>query len=249
MPKNILKDKRILISGGAKRIGRAIAESAACHGAHVAIQHLDTETDAARETAEELERYNVSVYHDDCSFADTRDIDRFYDALCKSFGPPDFLVNNASDFRNDSLESLTDKSFHEMMHINSFAPLHLARRFAHQTRAGAIVNIIDTRVYGCDPVHVPYYSSKGVLKKITELMAVSFAPGIRVNAVAPGSILAPVDKTTAPSGGVVHRNLLNRMGDPVNIADAVVFLLENDFINGHTLVVDGGERLKTVSYE
>ncbi len=160
-------------------------------------------------------------------------------------GRLDALINNAAIFEEDSLHGADHKKFTRHMQINAWAPLVLSADFARLALKGQIINILDTRVSGFfDRKHVSYVLSKHSLHILTKMMALEFAPAIRVNAVAPGLILPPPGKDEGYLKELAQTVPLKMHGSPENITDAVLFLLGNDFITGQVINVDGGYHLK-----
>jgi pteridine reductase len=135
------------------------------------------------------------------------------------------------------------------MRVNTFAPLVLGRAFIKQKRVGAIVNFLDTRMTGYDRDHSAYQLSKLSLSSLTKMMALEFAPCVRVNAVAPGPILPPLGKDSAYMERLASTNPLHRIGNLGDVTGAVLFLLKSTYITGQVLYVDGGYHLKGQTYE
>ena len=132
--------------------------------------------------------------------------------------------------------------------INTLAPLLLSRSFAKQTKQGVIINFLDSRIVEYDAQHAAYHISKRSLFTITRMLALEFAPSIRVNAVAPGLILPPEGKDINYLKEHAQNNPLKCYGDPQDIADAVLFLIRSSFITGQVIFVDGGYHIKGCTY-
>ena len=124
----------------------------------------------------------------------------------------------------------------------------IARAFGAQGIEGVIVNFLDTRIEDYDRKHAAYHLSKRMLYTLTRMMAIEFAPLVRVNAVAPGLILPPPGKDESYLAQLAHTNPLGRYGDPSHIVEAVLFLVRNDFVTGQVVFVDGGRHLKGKMY-
>ena len=142
----------------------------------------------------------------------------------------------------------TQELFHTLT-VNTAAPLVLSQNFARQTEKGGIINILDSRIKRIDLNHVSYQLSKNMLFTLTEMMALEYAPDIKVNAVAPGMILSPVEKNQINQKKQHHRTLLHSQGCLSDITDAVLFFLSSSFITGEVIYVDGGQNIKRISYE
>ena len=133
------------------------------------------------------------------------------------------------------------------MEVNAWVPFILSRTFAERVGRGKIINLHDSRLKGYDLAHAGYILSKHVLAAMTRMMALEFAPNVTVNAVAPGLILPPPDKDESYLQSLVHTVPLQRHGEPQDIADAVAFLIQSDFITGQVIYVDGGRHLHEYS--
>ena len=225
----VLDGKRALVTGGALRIGKAITEALQRAGAEVVVHYRHSKAEA-----EALSPFTVQA-----------DLNRLEDCarLVERAGPLDILVNNASIFTKDSLADSSPERVQREFQINLFAPMELTRAFAAQTGKGAIINLLDRRIACNDTSCVPYSITKKGLEELTKLAALEYAPGIRVNAVAPGPVLPPPGSSAESArelAGILPLDPLPTLG---NIAETVVFLLQSDFITGQTLFVDGGQHL------
>ncbi|HEY4976388.1 MAG TPA: SDR family oxidoreductase, partial [Gaiellaceae bacterium] len=167
-------------------------------------------------------------------------VDRAHEAL----GAIEILVNNASVFPSDTLETVELEGLQRNLEINAWAPLALTRAFAAQTERGHVVNLLDSRVSGFDRTHVSYILSKHVLAALTRMSALELAPGIAVNGIAPGLILPPAGKDEEYVDRLARTVPLKRRGTPEDIAAAAIFLVTSEFVTGETIYVDGGRHLK-----
>ncbi|MBM3240840.1 SDR family oxidoreductase, partial [Candidatus Poribacteria bacterium] len=158
------------------------------------------------------------------------------------------LINSASIFTPSRLIDFTWEALADNVQVNAIAPLLLARAFAAQRCEGTIVNFLDTRFTEYDKEHAAYHLSKRMLFTLTRMMALEFAPAIRVNAIAPGLILPPPGKDMAYLESLAPTNPLQCIGSPKGITDAVLFLLRSEFITGQVIFVDGGYHLKGCVY-
>ena len=157
-------------------------------------------------------------------------------------------MNSASIFPEDTFESLTPEAVHRNVDVNALAPLALARALGAQGRPGAVVNLLDARITDYDHRHLSYHLSKRMLHTLTKIMAVELAPGIRVNAVAPGLVLPPEGKDEEYLASLAHSNLLQAYGSEAGVREAVLFLLRSGFITGQVIYVDGGRNLRGTLY-
>jgi NAD(P)-dependent dehydrogenase (short-subunit alcohol dehydrogenase family) len=236
-----------LVTGAAKRLGRAVALALADDGVNVIVHYSGSQA-AAEATARDIRRRRRKAWTIRADLADPQQTEGLLPAAVKLAGPIDYLVNNASIFTPSLLTDFTLEDLRANVQINALAPLVLARAFAAQKREGAVVNFLDARIADYDREHVAYHLSKRMLHALTKMMALEFAPRVRVNAVAPGLILPPPGKTAAYLRKLVHTNPLRRIGTPEGVAAAVVFLLRSEFVTGQVIYVDGGRNLKGCVY-
>lgn len=239
--------KVALVTGAAKRLGRAIALALAEEDVNV-IVHFSTAAAEAEATAREIRRRRRKAWTLRADLSDPSQAGGLLARAAHAAGPIDFLINNASVFTPSRLTDFTPEDLQANVQINALASLLLARAFAAQRRAGAIVNLLDTRITSYDREHAAYHLSKRMLYTLTKMMALEFAPRVRVNAVAPGLILPPPGRDYAWLRRRVNTNPLRRLGTPQGLAAAVVFLLRSDFVTGQVLYVDGGRHLRSCVY-
>jgi len=224
-----LKGKRALVTGGARRIGKAIAEALQAEGVDVVVHYRQS-----ADEAKALSPYTVQ--------ADLESVDALA-SLVERAGPLDILINNASVFTRDTLAESTPERVLREFGINLFAPLELTRCFAAQAQQGAVINLLDRRIRANDTACLPYSLSKKGLEELTRLSALELAPNIRVNAVAPGPVLPPPEESDKSMSELAGRIPLNRFPTPGQIADAVIYLLKADSCTGQVIFVDGGQHL------
>ncbi len=237
-----LEGKTALVTGGAKRLGRAVVLALAEGGANVLVHYRSSSAEAA-EVCAEAEKLGVAAKAVQADLAESGDWAAFI-ADCRAWrGSLDILINNASIYPNDQLSNFDEAGFLENMRIHALTPALLTRAFADGLERGRIVNLLDTRVLGDDRTHLSYHLSKRVLHSLTKLMALEYAPRITVNAVAPGPILPPPGEGAEYLERAKSFVPLNRTGTLKEISDAVLFLLRSDFITGQVLFVDGGRHL------
>lgn len=175
--------------------------------------------------------------------------ERLLDSALHLAGPIDILINNASTFPEGGLLDCSAADMEINIRQNALSPFLLSRRFAAQNREGCIINLLDAMIADYDRKHVPYHLSKRMLHSLTRMMAVEFAPRIRVNAVAPGLILPPEGKDESYLAGLAHSNLLHTYGDAACVTEAIVFLVRSKFVTGQTIFVDGGRHLRGRMYD
>ena len=249
----ILTGKTALITGGARRIGRAITLRLAEAGINVVI-HYNASAKEAETVAALAIQQGVKAWTIQADLSVTDEVESIFPRLHGDSGSVDFLINNASVFPKSHLTELDTGELFRTLTVNAVAPLILANSFIRQADTGAIVNILDSRILRLDLDHASYQLSKNMLHTLTGMMAIEYAPRFRVNAVAPGMILPPVDqdetflkKQVAPrfNRGVKVMNR-DRLAD---VTEAVLFLLSHGFIIGEVIFIDGGQNLKRFACE
>lgn len=243
-----LAGKTALITGAAKRLGKALALSLAQQGVNV-IVHFNRSEQEATAVCDEVRHQGVSAWSLQADLSDAEQTETLFDRAVAEAGPIDILINNASTFGKETIWQTSAQSLEANLRIHATAPLILARALARQDHGGAIVNMLDTRVTVYDHKHVSYHISKRVLLTLTRMLALELAPAIAVNAVAPGLILPPSGEDESYLKKLAHCNPLNRYGDPEQVADAVLFLLRSRFVTGQVIYVDGGYHMKGHMYD
>jgi NAD(P)-dependent dehydrogenase (short-subunit alcohol dehydrogenase family) len=234
-----------LVTGGARRIGRRIVKRLAREGYAVAI-HCGRSLEAAENLAARIQSEGGAAAVVSADLADATEVGQLVEAAVRALGPLTLLVNNASEFEADEVESLSEARWDRHFAVNLRAPAFLSRDFARQLpddQDGCIVNIIDQRVWKPTPQFFSYTLTKSALFSATRTMAQALAPRIRVNAVGPGPTLAnerQEDEDFAKQSGAV---LLGRGVTPDEIADAVIYLASARSVTGQMIAVDGGQHL------
>jgi pteridine reductase len=236
-----------MVTGSGRRIGRAIALGLAECGADIVL-HYHTSADPTLRLAQEIGLHHVKTWRVQGDLADPKQAGEFFGRARRVAGPIDILINSASIFPADTLAEVTADSIGLNAQINAIAPLTLSRDLAAQGLAGDIINLLDVRVVDYDPNHMSYHLSKRMLHTLTKIMAMEFAPKVKVNAVAPGLVLPPEGKDESYLAGLAHTNPLQRYGTPDDVVDAVLFLLSSTFVTGQVIYVDGGRHLKGAFY-
>lgn len=242
-----LSGQTALVTGGAKRLGRAVCEALAGCGVRIAV-HYNRSADEADALVERLRGQGIEAQAFAAELGTHAQRKALVDEVVRAFGSLDILVNSASIFPEDRLADVSIESLVPNIEVNALAPLELSRAFAAQDRPGCIVNFLDTRVLDYDEKHVSYHLSKRMLFSLTRMMATEFAPAVRVNGVAPGLVLPPAGKDESYLESLKHTNPLNTYGSEADIARAVLFLAESPFITGQVIYVDGGRHMKSHFY-
>ncbi len=237
-----------LISGAAHRIGRGLANSLVEEAAAIII-HYQSSSSPAQELAEEIRSKGVSAFTIYADLASSTDAETLLRRAWDIAGSVDVLINNASIFNTSSLKDVTIDELNRNMMINAFAPLLLSRSFAELNKARktetlpVIINLLDSLIFEYDSQRAAYHISKRILFELTKMTALEFAPSIRANAVAPGLILPPKGKDQSYLERLKSTNPLNNTGTVAQIAQAVRFLVNNEFVTGQVIFVDGGRHL------
>jgi len=235
---------RALVTGGAVRVGRAIALGLAHAGFDVLV-HYHASAEAAEATADALRAAGANVASAPADLTRPEQIVRPFDAADEAFGGLDLLVNNAAIFpRVDPLEATAD-DWDRVFALNARAAFLCSQEAAKRMERGAIVNILDTGASQAWPAYVPYVASKAALASVTRGLAAALAPRIRVNGVAPGPVLLPESADgEADREAAGRRTALGRVGAPEDVAAAVVYLAGADYVTGEIVRVDGGQHLR-----
>lgn len=235
----------VLVTGGAKRLGRAIVLDLARHGFNVAI-HYNTSEREARATAADAEAQGVKTAIVRADLSSEKEVQSVVAAATAALGPLSALVNSASLFEDDSWYSVSRESWDAHMETNLRAPFVLAQEFARQIRrggSGAIVNIIDQRVLKPTPQFVSYSLSKAGLYWLTVTLAQAMAPSVRVNAVGPGPTLINARQSPEDFARQREATILGRGAEPQDVCAAVRYLLSAAAVTGQMIAVDGGQHL------
>lgn len=238
--------KVALVTGGAKRVGKAICEDLARHGFAVAI-HCNRSRDAADALAGRISKKEggkAVVVQADLTNAPA--VPRLVDEAAELLGPVDLLVNNASVFRDDSVRDFDLDTWDQHFAVHLKAPALLARRFAAklpEDREGLIVNIIDQRVWKLTPRYFSYTLSKSALWTATRTMAQALAPRIRVNAIAPGPTLPNTRQSQAEFEAQAKAVLLERGPDLSEYGATIRYLWGARSMTGQMIALDGGQHL------
>jgi NAD(P)-dependent dehydrogenase (short-subunit alcohol dehydrogenase family) len=238
--------KSVLVTGGAKRLGRAIALHLGRAGWSVAV-HYNTSQAEAEETVAALHEMGVHAAALDADLMSEDDTQRLISRASAAVGPLTALVNNASVFENDVLATMTRMSWDRHIETNLRAPLVLSQNFAEQLPStvdgGAIINLLDQRLFKPTPQFLSYGVSKAGLHWLTEVLAQALAPRIRVNAVAPGPTLRNLRQSETHFRRQQASTILGHGASPNDVSEAVMYLLEARAVTGQTIAVDGGQRL------
>lgn len=238
--------KTILVTGGARRVGRAVVEGLAACG-HRLVIHAHSGGGQADALSASLRSQGVEAWSLRADLSDPQACQGLIgEAADLAGGPLSGLVNSASVFDFDTPGAIDSEAFVRAMAVNLHAPAILSQRFAAQVPTGidaCIVNILDQKLWNMNPDFFSYTLSKAGLLAATDMMARSFAPAVRVNAVAPGLLLPSHDQTEEEYRASALRN---PMGRPIRLDDvisAIDFLMQNTSLTGQVIHTDNGQRL------
>jgi pteridine reductase len=239
-----ISGKAAIVTGSSRRIGRAIAIELGRRGAKVGVHHRSA---GSRTDAEETLRLVRQAGGDGQIFRaelmDLQQAQALLDAVLAAFGSLDILVNNASVFSSATADETTEALWDEQLGSNAKAPFFLSQRAARVMQQGKIVNLADVAGEAVWPGYLAYSVSKAALIAVSRGLAKTLAPHIQVNAIAPGPVLFPEYYDDDQKKAAIGRTLLKREGSPVDIVNAVMFLIENDYITGELIHVDGGRHV------
>ncbi len=232
-----------LVTGGARRIGRAIVLALAARGHDVAIHHRDSAEDAAS-LAEEVRALGRRAAVLSADLTDETETRALVPEAVEALGPLSILINNASVFEDDRVGGLSRETWDLHIETNLRAPIVLAEAFAEQApEVACIVNLLDQRVLKPDPRFFSYALSRNGLWWATRTLAQALAPRIRVNGVGPGPTLASIHQSEAQFAAEQAAMPLGHGPSPEDIAGAVVYLVDARSVTGQMIAVDGGQHL------
>lgn len=234
-----------LVTGGARRIGRAIVEDLSAADFAVAIHYHGSDTEA-RELAGALNEEGGKVTIVRADLTDMTAVAGMLDEVAETLGPVRLLVNNASIFADDEATDFTWENWQRHFAIHLKAPVELSRRFAEALPEGAdglVVNMIDQRVWKLSPRFFTYTLSKSALWTATRTMAQALAPRVRVNAIGPGPTLQGERQTKADFDAQVEALLLGRGPALSEFGATIRYLWDTPSVTGQMIALDGGQHL------
>lgn len=241
-----LSGRVALVTGAGRRVGQAIALALGTKGMKVAV-HYNGSATGAEETVAQLvtegttgRAFQADLTADDGPSTLIAQVSEF-------FGGLDVLINSAAIMERTPFGEITAETWDRIMAINLRAPFFVAQAAAPHLRKsrGAIVNIADLAAFETWPGYVPHGISKAGVVHMTRSLARVLAPEVRVNGIAPGTVLLPESWDTAADERLRETTPLARTGTPEDVSSTVIFLLESDYITGETIIVDGGRHIRT----
>jgi pteridine reductase len=236
--------KTALITGAAKRIGKAMASHLASRGWNIAIHYNVSEVEALHLRSELITAYpnqRFELFKADLNVPE--DVELLIPKVVGKLPGLELLINNASVFEPAPLSETTTGFFDRQMNVNLKAPFILMRDFARDLKSGVIVNFVDTRIVTNQSNFAAYSISKKALWETTKMAALEFSPGIRVNAIAPGLTLPPEEKGEEYLWKLSEKIAMKRPGGLDPILKTLDYILDNDYLTGQLLYCDGGENL------
>ncbi len=239
-----LQGQVALVTGGAVRVGRVISLALAGRGANIAFTHLPGEPHEA--TAAEIAALGVKALALPLDVREPGAAGRVVEQVVARFGRLDILVNNASVWLKAPFLEITAEVWQTALDVNLTGPFLMSQAAAPHMlaqRSGLIVNITDLSAYQTWPGYAHHAASKAGLVALTRVMAAELAPHVRVNAIAPGTVLLPEGAGEAKIQWAVDNSLLKRVGHPEDVARTVLFLVDSDFATGAVYFIDGGRAL------
>lgn len=242
--------KVALVTGsGKRRVGNVIAAALASRGYQIAL-HYRTSAAEAHRTAQQLTEQGVHAQAFQAEVSDPREVDRLFGQVIGQFGRLDVLVTAAAVWEPKPLEQVTAEDVRRQFEINALGTFLCCQRgglvMVGQPEGGAIVTLGDWAVARPYPGYAAYFPSKGAIPAITRTMAVELAqrnPAVRVNCILPGPVMLPESLADQERQEAIAGTLVRREGRPEHVAHAVLFLVENDFVTGVCLPVDGGRTI------
>ncbi len=240
-----LEGKVAIVTGGAVRLGRAIALDLAQAGVRIAL-HYGRSADAAEKTLAAIQRTGGKGVLIPADLLDpTKAARSIVEQTSAAFGGADILINNAAIFESGTLETTTENQWDRHFAINLKAPFFLMQAFAAQLSAGGrahVINIADWRATWPGTNYTAYTLTKSALVSLTQTAAKQLAPEVQVNAIAPGAILSPPGKDASYLDGLAEHIPLRHPGSPEEITRTIRYLLASDFVTGETIHVAGGQQ-------
>ena len=240
-----MKNKNLLITGAATRVGKAIALHFAERGWNIAL-HYYRSSSKAMKLKKIIEQNWVKVVLIKADLKNPKQTEKIIPLARKKLGTIDCLINNAALFEKDDILNFTAKSWNDHLNINLLAPTILIKQFAKQASkktVSNIINIIDQRIFNLTPFFMSYTISKSGLQTLTKTMAMRLGPNIKVNAIAPGPTIKSKRQTDKHFKNQVRSTILKKPVRSEDICDTVEFLINNNSVTGQIIAVDSGQNL------
>lgn len=245
-----ISDQVALVTGSAHRVGKAIALELARCGVHILVHYGSSPEETVRDTLHEIKSLGVDAFAVQADLSKREGVDAAFAAVREHFGRLHILVNSASNFQKRTLMEVTLEEWQETMDINLTAPFLCTQSAVRMMRendpsGGLIVNICDMGVVKPWPEYAHHGVSKAALYALSQVSAVSLgAEHIRVNAIIPGAVLKPPNYSEDQWHKLGAATPIGRPGTAEDVARAVAYLAQEDYLTGMTLHIDGGEHLQ-----
>ncbi len=236
-----------LVTGAGRRVGQAIAVALGARGMRVAV-HFSRSVEGAAETVRRIQAVGGEGRTLGADLTDAAAIPPLVASVIEAYGALDVLVNSAAVMERTPFGEVTAEQWDGIMALNFRAPFLLAQAAAPHlsgaTGGGAIVNIADLAAFETWPAYIPHGASKAGVVYLTQALARVMAPSVRVNGIAPGTVLLPEGWSDDATERLRSTTPLGRTGSPADVADTVLFLLASDYMTGETIIVDGGRHIR-----
>lgn len=234
-----------LVTGGGRRVGRALAEALGRAGARVAV-HYNSSAAGADETVAAIRAAGGDAATFQADLANPAAPVALVEQVVARFGGLDVLVNSAAVMERTPFGSVTAAQWDAMFALNLRAPFFIAQAAAPalRVRRGLIVNMADLAAFESWPAYVPHGISKAGIVQMTRALARVLAPDVRVNAIAPGAVLLPDDWDDASGEHLEQTTPLRRIGSPDDVVGAMLYLIGAEYVTGETIIVDGGRHVR-----
>ena len=245
----MIKNKNLLITGAATRVGKAIAIRFAERGWNIAI-HYFRSSSKAKKLKKIIEQHGVKTTLIKADLKNSKQVEKILPIAKRKLGTIDCLINNAALFEKDDILNFTAKSWNDHLNINLFSTTILTKQFAKQAskkNISNIINIIDQRIFNLTPFFMSYTVSKSGLQTLTKTMAMRLGPNIKVNGIAPGPTIKSKRQTDRHFRNQVKSTLLKKSVHLDDICNAIELLIENNSITGQIIAVDSGQNLSSNS--
>lgn len=233
----------VLITGGARRVGRVIALVMAGAGYNIALNYNSSKKDAEELKTEINELGNTECEIFQADISNIEECKKLFKEVTKKFTDLNVLINNASIFERCRFEDTDEKFLDDNFAVHLKAPFFLSQEFARFAKKGNIINITDTNTRKNSVEFFAYMLSKKSLNDLTLMLAKILAPKVRVNAIAPGTILPSIEMTEEEINNKINKLPKKSLVSPEEVAKTIIQLIENEVITGQVLYLDGGEHL------
>ncbi len=239
-----IQGKTAFVTGSGKRLGRDIVETLLAQGVNIAAHYRTSKQEVEELVAKFGEK---RIYPFQADLRNLVELREAYKNAVAHFGQIEILINCASDFYPTPSLTCTEADWDHFLSVNLKGQFFLAQAFANalgEKAMGCIINLVDVSALSPRKNFVPYLASKAGLLSVTKALALEWAPRIRVNAVSPGPVLEPENYTEEQKQKAADTTLLKKWGTAKDISHAVLFLLQNDYVTGFELKIDGGKSLR-----